>query len=523
MPVENFKKNTLNLNIRCNNVEFLEAMVDRCNNRLISISLFAFRILSLYVALFGIAFTTPAQEQQIVVGVLENWPPQYEMDLKTGRPKGFAIDIMNAVGRLSGIDFRYKVFREWPRLNKALREKEIDIIPNMGITKERKALFNYTVPIETSKILFFARETSSKIKTAEDLIGHTVSVVETNKGRYLMEEKGWKDLKVYQSFDEALMSMISGVSDAFVYPNPPMMKILSQYGLSERVKVVGEPLLEIKRGIAVHKDNTNLIIKLNDAVKDLMTSAEYSRIYSKWYGPQTSFWSTRKVAVFMGSAIIVLGAVLLAWRFHSVTQLNKRLVLQIHRRAQAEEGLKQLTHLFKYAGWGMVIVDPETDRIKSVNPSFAIMHGYKMAEMDDMNLEDLFAPESRADLPRYARIVHEKGHYVYESLHQRKDGSVFPCLSSVTVIKDESDEIIFRATNCEDITEQKAADSALNAKKEQLEERVHERTRELQKMVNLMADREIRMVELKNEITTLRQQLEQARSKTAFRKGDLVG
>ncbi|MCJ7801895.1 MAG: PAS domain-containing protein, partial [Candidatus Marinimicrobia bacterium] len=61
-----------------------------------------------------------------------------------------------------------------------------------------------------------------------------------------------------------------------------------------------------------------------------------------------------------------------------------------------------------------------------------------------------------------------------------------------------------------DITEQKLAENKIKQLNENLEKRVDERTHDLQKTINLMAGREVRMVDLKNVIKKLHTQLESA-------------
>jgi len=61
----------------------------------------------------------------------------------------------------------------------------------------------------------------------------------------------------------------------------------------------------------------------------------------------------------------------------------------------------------------------------------------------------------------------------------------------------------------QDITAQKRDQEELARHRDKLEQLVRERTEELQKIINTMAGREIRMAELKNDNERLQRQLEE--------------
>jgi PAS domain S-box-containing protein len=130
--------------------------------------------------------------------------------------------------------------------------------------------------------------------------------------------------------------------------------------------------------------------------------------------------------------------------------------MDITERKEAGEELRRWERIFRHAGWGVVLVDRAGD-LRVVNPAFARMHGFAVEEMIGKPLADAFAPEERQALAEHARIVHEKGHHVYESTHIRKDGTRFPVLADVTVFKDEHGEVLYRAANVQDITERRRA------------------------------------------------------------------
>ncbi len=140
----------------------------------------------------------------------------------------------------------------------------------------------------------------------------------------------------------------------------------------------------------------------------------------------------------------------------------------ITAREQGRAIRLRLEHVFQNAGWGMVIAEGESQVLTTVNPAFATMHGYTVEEMTGMNQSDMFAPESREDVPALARTLREKGHNVHVAVHQRKDGSRFPCLTNATAFKDETGQVLFRAATFEDISERKRVELKLAASESHL-------------------------------------------------------
>jgi len=56
------------------------------------------------------------------------------------------------------------------------------------------------------------------------------------------------------------------------------------------------------------------------------------------------------------------------------------------------------------------------------------------------------------------RIVRERGHHSWESVHVHRDGSEFPVLVDATVVKDDDGEPLYQAVNMQDLTERKRAE-----------------------------------------------------------------
>jgi two-component system, chemotaxis family, CheB/CheR fusion protein len=130
----------------------------------------------------------------------------------------------------------------------------------------------------------------------------------------------------------------------------------------------------------------------------------------------------------------------------------------ISERKTAEEALRRWEYIFNHAGWAVVVADPETNHIIMANPAFAQMHGYKVEEMIGKPLADTFAMESREELPGHVDGANKQGDYIYESVHLRKDGTVFPTLTHVSALKDAEGQLLYRAATVRDITERKEAE-----------------------------------------------------------------
>jgi ABC-type amino acid transport substrate-binding protein len=151
------------------------------------------------------AFAEKSQNE-ILAGVHRDFPPQYSIDEKTGKPAGFAIDTMDKIAKRAGLKIRYVVFNDWPLINSALKEGRIDIIPNIGIVKDRTADMDFTIPLETYNISIFVRSTTTDIQSIDSLQGRKVAVVTFNVGLSIIQEYGKANPVIFKSFDEAFLS-----------------------------------------------------------------------------------------------------------------------------------------------------------------------------------------------------------------------------------------------------------------------------------------------------------------------------
>jgi PAS domain S-box-containing protein len=92
-------------------------------------------------------------------------------------------------------------------------------------------------------------------------------------------------------------------------------------------------------------------------------------------------------------------------------------------------------------------------RIVEVNQAYCALSGYERNEIIGMRIEDLEAIESPEETAMHFQKIISNGHDIFETWHQRKDGSVFPLEVSVTFIDSKGGRMI---CFCRNLTERKA-------------------------------------------------------------------
>lgn len=120
--------------------------------------------------------------------------------------------------------------------------------------------------------------------------------------------------------------------------------------------------------------------------------------------------------------------------------------------------VKHFNFLSKFANDIILLMDGQ-GRILKANDRAVETYGYSREEMLKMAALDLRAAEISNGFSNDWQPLHEKKCLIFETLHQRKDGTTFPVEASVRLIETEGKEFIQGIIR--DITERKAAEKTL--------------------------------------------------------------
>lgn len=142
------------------------------------------------------------------------------------------------------------------------------------------------------------------------------------------------------------------------------------------------------------------------------------------------------------------------------------IVTDITERRKAEEQARRWEQVFAKSGFGLAYGNIVDNTLVAVNEAFARQRGYTVAELVGKPIISVYAPEVREEMKAHFQEIDRLGHFTYESVHQRKDGTTFPVLMEVTVIKDAQGEPLSRVAYALDITERQRAQRATQESEE---------------------------------------------------------
>jgi arginine/ornithine transport system substrate-binding protein len=207
----------------------------------------------------------------------------------SGELKGFDVDIAKAICEVMGVEPEF-VVQDWDGMIPGLLAKKYEtIISSMSITEERKKAVNFTGPYYQVPARFVAPEGSGLVISKEGLKGKKIGVQRATTYANYLEAKFGDTVEIvyYDTMDNHNLDLKTGRIDA----------VLSQaYFMGEWLKkpdgkgfeFVGEPVTDVQyigygAGIAVRKEDTELLQRLNDALDKIIADGTHKSISRKYF------------------------------------------------------------------------------------------------------------------------------------------------------------------------------------------------------------------------------------------------
>jgi diguanylate cyclase (GGDEF)-like protein/PAS domain S-box-containing protein len=140
---------------------------------------------------------------------------------------------------------------------------------------------------------------------------------------------------------------------------------------------------------------------------------------------------------------------------------NEQLEREIEERKRAEEHWRQREQAIETMQLGVTITNLD-GKIIYTNRAGAEMHDYQVEELLGQDVRVL-AP---SEIPPTLKQIKKWKGLIRESVHARKDGTIFPVWLMSEIVKSAEGDPYAIVTSCEDITDRKQAEEALRKSEE---------------------------------------------------------
>jgi ABC-type amino acid transport substrate-binding protein len=216
--------------------------------------------------------------ETLTVGSDIPYPP-FEQG-KPGHYTGFDIELMEAIGEKLGrpVEFQDTSFET---IFRDVAQGKFDaVISAATITPEREKAVAFSDPYYLSEQAILVKEGSS-ITGLDDLSGKTIAAQQGTTGLELAKEKsGAGEIRPYPEGPDAVNALKSGTVEAVVIDAPVAQNAVEKSG---GVEIAEKVPTEETYGIALAKDNTELLEEINEALKGLEQDGTYTTIFKKWF------------------------------------------------------------------------------------------------------------------------------------------------------------------------------------------------------------------------------------------------
>ena len=258
----------------------------------------------------------------------------------THAPRGFSVDLINAVAADQGLSIQF-VSEPWSALINDARAHKLDILGNVAYTPERATFLDFSAPFMNSPMAIFVRKGDHHFHEYADLARERIGT--TREGvshEYLLRHHFDQHLTFADSLGDALTLLNQGKVDVVIGAKLAGERIQIDRTLDQIEEAAVEiPDLRLELHFAVPKGHNDLLYTLNLGLFHVRESGRFEQISGYWLGPErvrhiewrdlVPYWLPLSlVTVILGIAV---------WRQR---KLMRRLRQQTHALRTSEERLR---------------------------------------------------------------------------------------------------------------------------------------------------------------------------------------
>ena len=218
------------------------------------------------------------EDNVLTMGTNAAFPP-YEAVDDNGNFIGIDVEIAQALADKLGMTLEIKDM-EFDSLITACAGGSVDIVlAGLTVTDERKESVNFSDTYATGIQVIIVKE-GSAIATYEDLEGKMIGVQSGTTGDiYCTDEFGQDHVKQFQNGALAVEALKNGQVDCVIIDNEPAKAFVAA---NAGLKILEAEYAVEDYAIAIAKENTELLEKINAAMAELKADGKIDAIINKY-------------------------------------------------------------------------------------------------------------------------------------------------------------------------------------------------------------------------------------------------
>jgi cystine transport system substrate-binding protein len=222
---------------------------------------------------------------KIRIGLMGTYAP-YNFLNEKHEIDGFDADVAKAVAKRIGVEAEF-ITGEFSGLIEGLQKDKYDaLVSQVTITDDRKKTMDFSTPYVKNAVNVIVKGDNTTIQSLEDFKGKKIGVgLGTNDEKYLRDEAipkvGKFEIATYNDVITSLKDLDVGRIDATINNTFAIKPLIEKNHFN--VKAVGEPIKEDFAGIAIRKNNPELLDAINGALAEMKTDGTFKEIFKKWF------------------------------------------------------------------------------------------------------------------------------------------------------------------------------------------------------------------------------------------------
>jgi len=413
------------------------------------------------------------------------WPP-FEFRSDSGEFSGISSEFVRLLEERLDLRFEPVADYTWQASLDGLRKREIDLLPMVSVTPERREYMLFTEPYLSFPLVIVARTKSPYIGHLRDLGGKPVAVVRDYFSESVLERHHESvDARTYPTVRDALVAVEDGSVDA-AFLNLASATYEIQRSDFDRVQIVAPTDYSISLAMGVRGDWPELVTILNEGLETI-SDDERAAIRDRWINVQVEVGLDRRTYLEWTLGVAALALILIA----AIVLWNRQLQRAVTARGrvlkektlaletlkdQLEERVRERTAELEAAqARNRLILDSASDGIFGVdaggqitfcNRAASTMFGYAIRDLLGRDMHETIyhtrvdgSPPPEADPLRAAYAEEHRVHRDDEVLW-RSDGTSFPA-EYTAVPMHQDDAVIGAVVVVRDIAQRQAQERAL--------------------------------------------------------------